>query len=91
MRTAPLLGFLKRSGENYQQIENREVPTGADGSIAIIINQRRGKDMAELFAQPAFHLQFIRVDAVFGQAAGLDIAVEQHHPHTVIGQLMGRV
>ena len=69
------------------QLVQGQVAIVANRYVAPILNLRQAHQLAKLLAQTFFHFVFVRKDAVFGQAARFDIAVEQHHMRTRHGQL----
>jgi hypothetical protein len=59
----------------FEQVFQHDIAAAADRHIAKVVDFRNRQDLLKLVAQTLLHLQLIRVDAIFSQAAGLDIAV----------------
>lgn len=65
-------------GVHGVKIGEGEVASVADFYVAEVgdVGQRQG--LGELLAKAELHFVFERIDAVFGETAGLDVAVEEH-------------
>ena len=67
---------LEAHGAQFFQPQIAFLP---DDKVAIVMDIGRCQDLAELFPQAIFHFAFIVINAVFCQAAWLDITIDQSH------------
>ena len=73
----------------FEQVLQHNISAATDGHVPIIIYPGQVQDRFELRAQALFHFQLIRVYAILCQAAGFDVAVEQHHTCPAFNQFSG--
>ncbi len=75
----------------FEQVLQHDISAATDDHISKIINTGNVQDLLELGPQARFHLEFIRVNAILRQAAGLDVAVKHDHAAPTFGQFPRRV
>ncbi len=68
------------------QIVQREIALRADRHVAVIVNIWVVEYAAKLLAESIFHGVFGGVDAVLGQSARFDVAVEQDDARACVGK-----
>src|SRR5438270_13123146 len=56
--------------------------------MAEVMDVRQAQDFGKLLAQPDLHLVLGGINAVFGQPAGLDVAVQDDHFMPTLGDLL---
>ena len=72
------------------QVIQREVRLHAHTDITVIAQPGSLKHLPELGTQTFFHGKFIRVDAIFSQPAGFDIAIKNDDFDAIARQFAGR-
>ena len=71
------------------EIVDGQVAALPDGDVAQIGHTGVGEDLLELSPQPALHLVLVEEDPVLGEAAGLDVAVQEQHAAAAGGERAG--
>src|SRR5262249_35769853 len=91
---AQLLGALRTHGKHnggrreLLQVNDGDSRLAADRHMAEIMPVGQAQHLGKLLAQADLHLVLGGINAVFGQAAGLDIAVEDDHFVPALGNLL---
>jgi hypothetical protein len=92
---AEVLGALGADGE-HERVEahpgqglDGEIAALRDGHVPQVGDARIAEDLLELPAQAALHLVLVEEDPVLGEAARLDVAVDQDHAGALRGERAG--
>ena len=91
-----ILGALRADGEDQRveseglQVRDRHVSMLRHSHVSEVGYAGITEDLLELAAEAALHLVLVQEDAVFGEAAGLDVPVEQDDAAALGGQRAGR-
>src|SRR5690348_6849841 len=81
-RETELLGSLRADGVNGSgwvegaKVTEVERIVVANGDVAKVVNVGKSQDLRELLAEADLHLVLGGIDSVLGEAAGLDVAIE---------------